>query len=247
DQSTAMPPALVPSGRLRPPLRLGHRGHRVAGWQQSENTMAAFDRALAAGCDGLELDLRHSADGRVVVLHDAELRTGAGAVAVGEATLPSLRRLHPELATLEQVLRRYRQRAWLDLELKTAAAAPLVVPLLRRWPPQRGFVLSSFELDCLKQLRELGPDLPLCWNLRRARGLRQLHAAQVGWIAPQQAWCTAWYVRRLKAEGWKVLVWTVNRPARMRLLARAGADAIASDNPELLVRTLPDAAVQQTD
>ncbi|HXE31280.1 MAG TPA: glycerophosphodiester phosphodiesterase family protein, partial [Terriglobales bacterium] len=62
--------------------------------------------------------------------------------------------------------------------------------------------------------------------------------AGVEWIAPHQASCTAWYVRRLRTQGWRVLVWTVNRPAKMRLLARAQTDAVVSDDPMLLVATL---------
>src|SRR6185437_4755576 len=224
---------------MKVPLRLGHRGHRVADWKETENSLAAFDRALACGCEGLELDLRHTADGRVVVLHDPDLRTASGRVLVSETTLRGLRRLHPELATLDQVLQRYHRRAWLDLELKSIEAAPLSVPLIKRWPPMAGFVLSSFDPECLRVLRRLMPAAPLCLNLRRPCSVRSLRRAEVQWIAPQQASCTPWYVRRLKSEGWNVLVWTVNRPARMRLLANAGVDAMVSDDPSLLVSMLP--------
>lgn len=216
------------------PLLLGHRGHRLRTVEEIENTRAAFDRALAAGCDGLELDLRHSGDGRIVVHHDDCL----GELAVAEASLRELRRLHPGLMTLEQVLRGYRERAWLDLEIKTPEAAEGVAAGLERWPPRRGFVVSSFEVETLERLRKLAPALPLCLNLRRPCSLRKLRAAQVAWVAPQQATCTAWYVRRLRARGWKVLVWTVNQPARMRLLARAGVEAVVSDDPERLVKVL---------
>lgn len=229
---------LRPQPATAKPLLLGHRGHRLPRWGEVENTLQAFDRALAAGCDGLELDLRLTADGRVVVHHDAALGQGAGAVAIAEASLRALRRLHPGLATLDQVLRRYRDRAWLDLELKAPEAAAAMAELLRRWPPRQGGVVSSFEPAALAHLTALGLELPLCLNLRRPRRLRRLPAAGVAWIAPHQASCTAWYVRRLRAAGWRVLVWTVNSPAKMRLLARAGADVIVSDDPYLLVQTL---------
>lgn len=225
------------------PLRLGHRGHRLAGWDESENTLAAFDRALAAGCDGLEFDLRPSGDGRIVVHHDDELRFHGAIVPVADASLRALRRLHPALATFDQVLRRYRNVAWLDCELKSAAAASGVVEALRRWPPRRGCVVSSFDPDVLAVVARLDPALPRCLNLRRPCSWRRLRAADVSWVAPHQAACTAWSVRRMRAMGWRVLVWTVNHPRRMRLLARAGADAIVSDDPYLLVQTLPAAAV----
>lgn len=222
---------------MNSPLLLGHRGHRLPAWGETENTLAAFDRALAAGCDGLELDLRSTADGRLVIHHDPDLRyhTSADpAIPIATASLRSLRRLQPSLANLEQVLRRYQRRAWLDLEIKSAAVVEHLPPLLRRYPIERGFVVSCFELPVLMQLARLDPTLTLCWNLRRPCGLRKLRAARaigIQWVAPHQAGCTAWYVRRLRAHGWRVLVWTVNRAAKMRLLARAGADVLVSDDP----------------
>ncbi len=223
-------------------LRLGHRGHRLAAYGERENTLAAFDRALAAGCEGLELDLRLSGDGRVVIHHDAEMKLDAGrgqAAEIAHSSLRALRRLHPGLATLEQVLERYGERAWLDLEVKEAAAAEATAEALRRHPPRRGFVVSSFSPEALARLRAAAPELPLCLNLRRPASPRRLRRFDVPWIAPQQASCTAWYIRRLRRAGWHVLVWTVNRPARMRRFARAGAEAIVSDDPYLLVQTLP--------
>jgi glycerophosphoryl diester phosphodiesterase len=226
-------------------LLLGHRGHRIAAWEEIENTLPAFERALAAGCDGLELDLRCTGDGRVVVHHDAALQRGG--VMIADASLRALRRLHPGLATLDQVFRRFGRLAWLDLEIKAPEAVAPLAALLARWPPGRGFVVSSFELATLRRMAEVAPAVELCLNLRRPRSLRRLRrnlAARGGgmplaqWIAPHQAACSAWYVRRLREAGWRVLVWTVNRPVKMRLLARAEADAVVSDDPYLLVQTL---------
>jgi len=226
------------SGR---PLLLGHRGHRLPRWGEAENTLAAFDRALAAGCDGIELDLHATADGALVIHHDPDLHLRPAPVPIATASLRALRRLQPHLPTLNQVLRRYRRTAWFDLEIKAAPVVDHLPALLRRLPPERGFVVSSFEAPVLAALARLDPSLPLCLNLRRPCSLRKLQAARsygVTWIAPHQTGCTAWYVRRLRAQGWYVLVWTVNRPAKMRLLARAGADALVSDDPYRLVETV---------
>ncbi|HEY7838821.1 MAG TPA: glycerophosphodiester phosphodiesterase [Terriglobales bacterium] len=228
----------LPHSPLHSPLLLGHRGHRLPLWGESENTLAAFDRALAAGCDGIELDLHATADGAIVIHHDPDLRLQPQPVPIAAASLRALRRLQPQIATLNQVLRRYRRTAWLDLEVKAAPVVELLPALLHRLPPERGFVVSSFEGPVLARLAQLDPTLPLCWNLRRPCSLRKLQAARrwgVTWIAPHHAGCTAWYVRRLRSQGWRVLVWTVNRSAKMRLLARAGADALVSDDPYRLV------------
>jgi glycerophosphoryl diester phosphodiesterase len=71
-------------------LIIGHRGSASA----PENTVASFEAALAEGADGVELDLRLTADGHLVCLHDADLeRTTDGAGPVAELTLAALREL----------------------------------------------------------------------------------------------------------------------------------------------------------
>src|SRR5277367_2023526 len=91
------------------PLLLGHRGAR-ASTSVRENTRASFDLAMEHGCDGFEFDVRLTACGRGLVCHDPKM----DGVTVSEATADQL--LH--LAVLEDVLERYGQRAFLDIELK---------------------------------------------------------------------------------------------------------------------------------
>ncbi len=73
------------------PIAIGHRG---AGGERPENTLASFERALAVGAQILETDVRRTRDGEVVVLHDAEVsRTTDGAGLASELTLAELQRL----------------------------------------------------------------------------------------------------------------------------------------------------------
>lgn len=228
-------------------LWLGHRGHRRPQWQEQENSLAAFDRALACGCHGLEMDLRLTADGRVVIHHDPELRCGRQVLPLAQYSWRRLRCSNADLVTLETVLRRYRNRAWMDLELKTIEAVAPAVHALARYPPQRGFVISCFDAAVLRQLARLAPELPRCLNLERPCSLARIREASVDWVAPRESACTPGFVQRLQLHGWQVLVWTVNRQTRMRQLVRAGVDAICSDYPDLLVRTLAGSACRATE
>src|ERR1700756_3456866 len=64
------------SGAMRPPLVVAHRG----AWDPlPQNSLQAFERAIALGCDAIEIDVRRSADGRLVIVHDA--RVGGRSVA----------------------------------------------------------------------------------------------------------------------------------------------------------------------
>ena len=80
------------------PLVLGHRGASAVA---PENTVAAFSRARELGADGVELDVRRSADGVLMVHHDAEIE---GLGALGAHTFAEVRDTQPTVPTLEEAL-----------------------------------------------------------------------------------------------------------------------------------------------
>ena len=82
----------------RRPLVLGHRGASAV---SPENTVVAFERARDLGADGVELDVRRSRDGVLVVHHDPAI---AGGHAIAELTWAELRAARPDLATLDEAL-----------------------------------------------------------------------------------------------------------------------------------------------
>jgi glycerophosphoryl diester phosphodiesterase len=210
------------------PLLLGHRGAR-AFREIPENTLASFELCLQHGCDGFEFDVRLSADGQAVICHDAT----AGGLAIAKTMAKSL-----ALPTLEEVLRQFAERAFLDIELKVAGVEALMLASLQKSPPRKGYVVSSFLPEALSAVRDLDPAIPLgflCETQGQLRGWRETRAE---WVIPQVALVDADLVEAAHAAGKKIIVWTVNRAARMRELAGWGVDAIISDETELLVRSL---------
>ncbi len=210
------------------PLPLGHRGAR-AFRKIPENTLASFELCLQHGCDGFEFDVRLSADGQAVICHDAT----AGGLAIAKTMAKSL-----ALPTLEDVLRQFAERAFLDIELKVAGAEALTLAALLKYPPRKGYVVSSFLPEAFSAVRDLDPAIPLgflCETQGQLRGWRETRAE---WVIPQVGLVDADLVEAAHAAGKKIIVWTVNRAARMRELAGWGVDAIISDETELLVRSL---------
>src|SRR5437588_5949390 len=129
---------------MKRPLLLGHRGARAI-HSIPENTLASFDRALADGCDGFEFDVRLTADGQAVVCHDPKVGNVEIATVARDAVAA--------LPGLEEVLQRYRQSAFLDIELKVHGLEETTLALLGECPPLAGFVLSSFLPEVLRDLR----------------------------------------------------------------------------------------------
>src|SRR5579864_984879 len=122
------------------PLLLGHRGARSTR-SIPENTLASFDLAREHGCDGFEFDVRQTGDGRCVICHDPEIQ----GIEIARAGTEDL----ADLPVLEQVLARYRERAFLDIEIKVPDIENAVIQCLRIHPPQRGYVISSFLPEVL--------------------------------------------------------------------------------------------------
>jgi glycerophosphoryl diester phosphodiesterase len=219
-------------------MLLGHRGCRGT---YTENTFAAFDYALESGCDGFEFDVRRTADGVPVVWHDARLR-GRFISRVEYGTLRerclSERRLprRPAIALceLEAVLARYAPVAWMDIEVKVGGMESLVAGLVRRYPPARGFVISSFRRRVLLELHRIDPLLPLGFIFDRMPRATVWRALPVEYVMPKATLVTAALVRQFHTEGKKVVTWTVNQASAMRLLGEAGVDGMIGDDPAML-------------
>ena len=210
------------------PLFLGHRGAR-ASRQIAENTLASFELCLRHGCDGFEFDVRLSADGQAVICHDATV----GAMKIEKTASKSL-----ALPTLEDVLGQFAQRAFLDIELKVAGLAPQTLAVLRKHPPQKGYVVSSFLPDVLTTIHDLDPAIPLGFLCETRHQLRCWREMPAEWVIPQFKLADGGLVELVRAAGKRIMVWTVNGTERMREFAVRGVDAIISDETELMVRSL---------
>jgi glycerophosphoryl diester phosphodiesterase len=217
------------------PLLLGHRGARG---QDSvhENTIAAFDFAIAQGCDGFEFDVRLSGDGQPVICHDAKYRNLQIARSMSaELHLPLLR----------EVLARFRRKAFLDIELKVAGLEKITCELLQEFRPTRGFVVSSFLPDVLESLHEADPKIPLGLICETQSQLKRWTELPVEHIFAHYSLVGANTVEDIKSAGKKIMVWTVNLSTDIKRFSQMGVDGIISDNPKRLVSALRGAKNQR--
>jgi glycerophosphoryl diester phosphodiesterase len=173
--SPRVPTPLSPAVRPPQPLVFAHRGGRALG---PENTITAFDLGLAAGADGLELDVHLSRDGRIAVIHDERLdRTTDRVGAVADCTSEDLARLNaarrygvelehdwaaaPEgVPTLDTVLARYAVPIIIEMKADRRALAAAVVAAVRAASAERRVCLGSFATSVLEEARRLAPEIP---------------------------------------------------------------------------------------
>lgn len=208
-------------------LLLGHRG--VRGLKSvPENSLAAFDRSLADGCDGFEFDVRLTADGHAVICHDPRTK----GIEIAKAPAETLQ----GLTDLREVLSRYQDRAFLDIELKVAGSEKITVNLLREFPPRRGFVVSSFLPSVLDNVHGEDPSVPLGLICEKKSQLNWWTKLPIMYVIAHAALVNVALIDQLKTAGKKVFVWTVNRPTQMKRFAALGVDGVISDKTELLCR-----------
>jgi len=207
------------------PLLLGHRGARSTR-SIPENTLASFDLALQHGCDGFEFDVRQTGDGRCVICHDREIQ-GIEIARAGARDLA-------DLPMLEQVLARYRDRAFLNIEIKVPGIENAVSRCLRNHQPERGYVVSSFLPEVLLKLREFDADLPLGLICETKGQLAAWDRLPVQFVIPHSTLTDINVCDAAHAAGRKLFTWTVNRQEQMLRFKGMGVDGIISDDTEVL-------------
>jgi glycerophosphoryl diester phosphodiesterase len=233
------------------PLIYGHRGAKA---HATENTMASFQRAVDDGADGIELDVRTSSDGVVVVMHDPDLRR----LTSGRDTRLCARLLGKELQEIELD---DNQRAptladvldWavpldvlVNIELKhdthdMPALARGVMHLLRgRSRVARRVMFSSFEPKLLGLVAVLVPDVPRAFLVHNGQRLAKTPlgpaiARTLGssMLNPERTMCSPERVAVWKRD-LLLNVWTVNHPGEAADLAALGVDGLITDDPALL-------------
>lgn len=218
-----------------PPRIVGHRGNPA---EADENTLASFRAARDAGVGAVELDVRMTRDGVLVVHHDAEL----GRVAAGEGLVEELRAdaLPPLVPTLRDVLLAL-PGMLVDAEIKPdaanaedvpAALAELVVELGAR----ERILATSFAPE-LADAYAAALDVPAGAILPFAPEPEDLAAwPRLAWVMLAQDAALPEVLANLRANRRRVGVWTVNDEKDADALLAAGADCVITDRPRALGR-----------
>lgn len=231
--------------------------HRGASGEVPENTIAAFDRAIADGAELLELDVHRTADGHLVVQHDAGMRRTAGrATQIGALTLDEVRTLDVgawfderwrglRVPTLDEVLDRYGDRALINIEIKVESRPypeierGVVAAVVRRMLERR-VVVSSFDQPTLQRLREASPAIYLGVLAEDSPEQAIAVAGTLGAIAVHldARLVSASTVAASRAARLAVVAWTVDDEREMRRLIALDVDAMLSNYPARLARVV---------
>ena len=223
------------------PLVIGHRG---AMGYETENTLASVQKALDLGVDMIEIDVYNVKSGETVVFHDKELdRISNAGGNIEDYYITELRQVvldgNHRIPLLQQVLRLIDNRVALNIELKGDDTANRVNHITNSYIKSRGWskdniIISSFNWDELRKMRELNPDVAIAVlteeNPEEAIEVaKELNAIAIN---PWYKTLTEENVRKVQDAGFKVFTYTVNEPEYIARVTAFGVDGIFTNYPD---------------
>jgi glycerophosphoryl diester phosphodiesterase len=213
--------------------------HRGASKSERENTLAAFHAASAQGADMVELDVRRSADGKLIIHHDPHVVTEAGTThAIVELQAVDL---PPHVCTLTQALDACVGME-VNVEIKnddtevdfdaSRSLADAVVEVLRARSDCDQMLVSSFDYATIQRVRELAPELDGAASNPLAAFIDRIADDGHMAIHPHRYAATAELIEAAHARNLAVNVWTVDKPEELRALTALGVDALITNTPD---------------
>lgn len=229
-------------------------GHRGYSGKYPENTLLAFQKALEAGADGIELDVQFSKDGELVVIHDERVdRTTNGTGFVRDFTLEELKgfdasfKFHEEtgvvpIPTLGEVLDYVKDKDIVtNIELKTGifeyeGIEKAVSECVRKYNVMDKVIISSFNHFSVMRMREIDPALKCgflfeTWIIDPGK---YCHSHGIPCYHPMFPNLIPSVVTEVKQYGLEINTWTVNTIEDFERLESLGVDVAIGNYPELI-------------
>lgn len=231
-----------PSGSTSP-LIYAHRGDRS---RAADNTLEAFALAVEAGADGIECDVRRTADGVLIMSHDP---THGDLPPLCDLAFTDLRDAAPEVPTLAETLESVPSRVYLNVEIKNVPIQPDFDPtrsivtealdLIASADDPGRIILSSFDPESVRAagghgrpVRGLliagGMPIPTAIGMAQDLGIEALHPPM-----SSIALDPGGIVDSIHAAGLAVVVWNANTASEIEVASEAGVDVIITDDPGL--------------
>lgn len=212
---------------------IAHRGlHAIA----RENTVEAFELALAAGATAIELDVHATRDGSIVVHHDPDI--GDRPISIAGSDLKDVKAAAAKagfvLPTLPEVLDAVAGRARIYIEVKAQDIELLVARIVRK--SDQAVAVHSFDHRVVRKIRDFAPAVQtgILTVSRPINPRRLLTDAKATDYWPQADFVDRELVSDIHDAGGRVIVWTANRPAQWERLVGLQVDGICTDRADEL-------------
>jgi glycerophosphoryl diester phosphodiesterase len=220
-------------------LKVGHRGAKA---YATENTIGSFEKAIDMGANAIELDVRISGDGQLIVSHDDNLKKVFGKdVSIKDTTLKELKSLTEErIISLEEALHFLGSKvSKILVELKEAGYEKEVLDLIKKENLEDRVIVVSFLEDALTRIRKLNEKIET--GLVYAKFKKPIDAAlklKAQYLVPLYRFVHRRDIAKAHKSSLKVIVWTVNNKKDAEEFIAKDVDGIATDKPDIF-RSMP--------
>ena len=221
---------------MSPPLIIAHRGASAVA---PENTIAAFEAAIAAGSDGIEFDVRLTCDGVPVVIHDETLhRTHGVRKRVAELSVNQLNEFDvPSLSQLFELFASNKLILYLEIKDKQIRLAEECCRLVEQYRLKDRVIFECFEHSALQTVKNIDSSLrtaalfqpPASFIVKRALGIEANEIALHHRLTNKRS------VERARLADLNVVTWTVDDPAWVKRAQEFGIHALITNDPSALV------------
>lgn len=231
------------------PLITAHRGNSAAA---PENTIPAIERAIAANADYIEIDVRRTADGVIVLMHDNDLSRTTGAVGmVEESSYDELKELDAgvwfgeefrdtKIPTLEEVLSFCQGKISINIEIKASkrqeGMVAQIIGLIQAYQMEEQCLITSFDYPYIQECKQFDAKIRAGIILNHADEWTQY--PDVDLYSVKHDAVTKEIVEQIHQREKEIHVWTVDRDDRIRELQIMGVDNIITNKPEILQTSL---------
>jgi glycerophosphoryl diester phosphodiesterase len=216
-------------------LKIGHRGARA---YEIENTLKSFQTAIELGANAIELDVRKTKDGKLIVIHDDNLKRVFGKdVGVSDASLKELKALTKDkMPALQEALQFIGKRVEkILIELKEAGCEKTVLEIVKKEAMQDRAIIVSFHENALSEIRRL--DSRIETGLIYAKHKNPITSAlrlNAQYLVPLYRLTHTKHIKDAHKNGLKVVVWTINTAKEAEEYRGKGVDGIATDKPDII-------------
>ena len=215
-------------------LKVGHRGARA---YEIENTLESFQKAIELGVNAIELDVRKSKDGKLIVIHDDNLKkVFSKDVFVNQATLKGLKQsTENKIPTLEEALKTIdRKVEKILIELKEVGYEKKVLEIVKKEKLKDRVIIISFHEQALSNVKKLDKEIET--GLIYSKYQNPVEAAlqlNAQYLVPLYRFTHTRDIEKAHKNNLKVIVWTINTKQEVKEYIAKGVDGIASDKPDI--------------
>lgn len=226
--------------------------HRGSSLKAPENTISALQQAIADGAEYAEIDVQTTADGVVVLMHDADLmRVASIDRSIEEIGYRELSKIdigswfskefsHERVATLEEAIKFCKGRIKLNIELKYNRSDPelagKVGEIIRKNSFSKSCVVSSLDYGKLKKFNALFPEIKIGLIVYQAIG--DFTHSKVDFLSIDAAQATSQVVTEARQNGKQIHAWTINDLQTAFSMIEVGVDNIITDKPDAVHKLL---------